>query len=99
MWTQVNVHVFADVISLSSGGSVLRAWNLPDGQMVWESTVLGSNASKPLLLIPVSLRMHNLMLEDLYLDMNMHFSFYDSWCAILHIKIIIRNIKRENINL
>lgn len=46
--------MFADVITLSSGGSILRAWNLPDGQMVWESTLLGPKASKPLLLVPVS---------------------------------------------
>lgn len=52
--SQVHVHVFADVITLSSDGSILRAWNLPDGQMVWESTLLGSKASKPLLIIPVS---------------------------------------------
>lgn len=96
MWTQVNVHVFADVISLSSGGSVLRSWNLPDGQMVWESTVLGSNASKPLLLIPVSLRMHNLMLEDLYLDMNMHFSFYAVGAQSCTLKLLF-GILRERI--
>ncbi|KAK6147109.1 hypothetical protein DH2020_018021 [Rehmannia glutinosa] len=51
-------HIFADVITLSSGGSVLRAWNLPDGQMVWESTLLGSKASKPLLLIPTNLKVN-----------------------------------------
>lgn len=44
------------VITLSSGGSVLRAWNLPDGQMVWESTLLGSKHSKPLLLVPTDLK-------------------------------------------
>ncbi|XP_073044347.1 uncharacterized protein [Primulina eburnea] len=44
------------VITLSSGGSVLRAWNLPDGQLVWESTIPGPKGSKPLLLIPENLK-------------------------------------------
>ncbi|KAB2019448.1 hypothetical protein ES319_D08G300400v1 [Gossypium barbadense] len=38
------------VITLSSGGSILRAWNLPDGQMVWESSLHGPKHSKSLLL-------------------------------------------------
>jgi hypothetical protein len=33
----------------------LRAWNLPDGQMVWESSLQGSKASKSILNIPVSI--------------------------------------------
>lgn len=53
---QIDIALGKYVISLSSGGSVLRAWNLPDGQMVWESIILGSNASKPLLLIPTNLK-------------------------------------------
>ncbi|TYI17027.1 hypothetical protein ES332_A08G296100v1 [Gossypium tomentosum] len=44
LWENVNV------ITLSSGGSILRAWNLPDGQMVWESSLHGPKHSKPLLL-------------------------------------------------
>ncbi|XP_022750174.1 ER membrane protein complex subunit 1 isoform X2 [Durio zibethinus] len=44
------------VITLSSGGSVLRAWNLPDGQMVWESTLQGPKHSKSLLLVPTNLK-------------------------------------------
>lgn len=44
----------ADVITLSSDGSILRAWNLPDGQMVWESSLQGSKESKSILNIPVS---------------------------------------------
>ncbi|KAK6140062.1 hypothetical protein DH2020_026197 [Rehmannia glutinosa] len=52
------VYIRFYVITLSSGGSVLRAWNLPDGQMVWESTLLGSKASKPLLLIPTNLKVN-----------------------------------------
>ncbi|KAL0338539.1 UNVERIFIED_CONTAM: ER membrane protein complex subunit [Sesamum angustifolium] len=39
---QIDVALGKYVITLSSGGSVLRAWNLPDGQMVWESTLIGS---------------------------------------------------------
>ncbi|KAH1105415.1 hypothetical protein J1N35_009183 [Gossypium stocksii] len=38
------------VITLSSGGSILRTWNLPDGQMVWESSLHGPKHSKSLLL-------------------------------------------------
>ncbi|XP_052170277.1 uncharacterized protein LOC127786708 [Diospyros lotus] len=44
------------VITLSSEGSILRAWNLPDGQMVWESFLSGSNPSKSLLFIPANLK-------------------------------------------
>ncbi|KAK6140026.1 hypothetical protein DH2020_026242 [Rehmannia glutinosa] len=55
---QIDIALGKYVISLSSGGSVLRAWNLPDGQMVWESTLLGSKASKPLLLIPTNLKVN-----------------------------------------
>ncbi|KAL9262011.1 ER membrane protein complex subunit 1-like protein [Drosera capensis] len=39
------------VITLSSGGSILRAWNLPDGQMVWESFLTAGKPSKTLLLV------------------------------------------------
>lgn len=44
------------VVSLSSEGSFLRAWNLPDGQMVWESFLQGTNPSKSLLFVPRSLK-------------------------------------------
>ncbi|RZC50279.1 hypothetical protein C5167_018705 [Papaver somniferum] len=44
------------VFSLSTGGSILRAWNLPDGQMVWESYLQGSVSSKSILCIPSSLK-------------------------------------------
>ncbi|CAL0327297.1 unnamed protein product [Lupinus luteus] len=44
------------VITLSSDGSILRAWNLPDGQMVWESSLQGSKASKSILNIPKNLK-------------------------------------------
>ncbi|KAL3825828.1 hypothetical protein ACJIZ3_021857 [Penstemon smallii] len=53
---EIDIALGKYVISLSSGGSVLRAWNLPDGQMVWESTLLGSNPSKSLLLVPTNLK-------------------------------------------
>lgn len=52
-FTSVHLNV-ADVITLSSDGSILRAWNLPDGQMVWESSLKGSKESKSILSIPVS---------------------------------------------
>ncbi|CAN6805778.1 unnamed protein product [Brassica oleracea] len=43
------------VITLSSQGSMLRAWNLPDGQMVWETWLHRAQHSKSLLfLVPVS---------------------------------------------
>ncbi|KAM0057186.1 putative ER membrane protein complex subunit 1 [Helianthus debilis subsp. tardiflorus] len=44
------------VITLSSEGSILRAWNLPDGQMVWESFLSGSKYSKALLTVPSNLK-------------------------------------------
>ncbi|CAI9780193.1 unnamed protein product [Fraxinus pennsylvanica] len=44
------------VITLSSGGTILRAWNLPDGQMMWESTLSGSTPSKSFLSIPTNLK-------------------------------------------
>ncbi|PIN21465.1 hypothetical protein CDL12_05810 [Handroanthus impetiginosus] len=53
---QIDIVLGKYVITLSSGGSILRAWNLPDGQMVWESTLIGSKPSKPLLLVPTNLK-------------------------------------------
>ncbi|KAL8107128.1 uncharacterized protein LOC141671051 [Apium graveolens] len=44
------------VITLSSEGSVVRAWNLPDGLLVWESILTGSGSSKSLLLVPETLK-------------------------------------------
>ncbi|CAI0441349.1 unnamed protein product [Linum tenue] len=44
------------VITLSSEGSILRAWNLPDGQMVWEAFLQGPHSSKSSLLVPASLK-------------------------------------------
>lgn len=57
-WT---FYFFSDVVTLSSGGSVLRAWNLPDGQMVWESFLPGSKPSRSLLLTPVSAKKSDLL--------------------------------------
>lgn len=42
------------VISLSSEGSLLRAWTLPDGQMVWETFLAGKVPSEALMLIAVN---------------------------------------------
>ncbi|KAK9142696.1 hypothetical protein Syun_012096 [Stephania yunnanensis] len=44
------------VISVSSKGSVLRAWNLPDGQMVWESFLQGSTLSKSFFSAPLNIK-------------------------------------------
>uniref|UniRef100_A0A0D6QZZ8 ER membrane protein complex subunit 1 n=1 Tax=Araucaria cunninghamii TaxID=56994 RepID=A0A0D6QZZ8_ARACU len=44
------------VVTLSSSGSILRAWNLPDGQMIWESFLEGLGSSKCLLSVPVALK-------------------------------------------
>jgi hypothetical protein len=44
------------VITLSSSGGVLRAWNLLDDQLVWESFLEGSSSSKSLLSVPVDLK-------------------------------------------
>ncbi|KAK4348448.1 hypothetical protein RND71_031203 [Anisodus tanguticus] len=49
---EIDIALGKYVVTLSSGGSVLRAWNLPDGQMVWESFLFGSNPSRSLLLTP-----------------------------------------------
>ncbi|KAF5743272.1 exostosin family protein [Tripterygium wilfordii] len=47
------------VITLSSEGSILRAWNLPDGQMVWETYLLGNQQSNSLLVVPPNLRVED----------------------------------------
>lgn len=48
------LQIISDVITLSSEGSTLRAWNLPDGQMVWETSLHCAQQSKSLLSVPVS---------------------------------------------
>ncbi|XP_078174655.1 uncharacterized protein LOC144568245 [Carex rostrata] len=40
---QLSLSLGKYVVTLSSRGSVLRAWNLPDGQMVWETSLQNSN--------------------------------------------------------
>ncbi|KAL2940085.1 ER membrane protein complex subunit 1 [Bienertia sinuspersici] len=44
------------VITLSSEGSIIRAWNLPDGQMVWESFLSGKRPSEISLLTVIDLK-------------------------------------------
>ncbi|XP_021745493.1 ER membrane protein complex subunit 1-like [Chenopodium quinoa] len=44
------------VITLSSKGSIIRAWNLPDGQMVWESFLVGKKLSESSLLTVTDLK-------------------------------------------
>ncbi|XAR70870.1 hypothetical protein NMG60_11027904 [Bertholletia excelsa] len=53
---EVDIALGKHVITLSSEGSIIRAWNLPDGQMVWESFLPGSKPSKALLFIPTNLK-------------------------------------------
>ncbi|KAK6236832.1 Pyrrolo-quinoline quinone repeat - like 4 [Theobroma cacao] len=52
----IDIAIGKYVITLSSGGSILRAWNLPDGQMVWESSLQGPKNSKSLLLVLTNLK-------------------------------------------
>ncbi|XP_060176971.1 uncharacterized protein LOC132607148 [Lycium barbarum] len=52
----IDISMGKHVITLSSEGSILRAWNLPDGQMVWESFLRGSRPSRSLLLTPTNLK-------------------------------------------
>ncbi|KAM7490420.1 hypothetical protein LguiA_033341 [Lonicera macranthoides] len=56
---EISIALGKYVITLSTEGSILRAWNLPDGQLVWESFLPGSKTSKSLLLIPENLRVDN----------------------------------------
>uniref|UniRef100_A0A7N0V3D0 ER membrane protein complex subunit 1 n=1 Tax=Kalanchoe fedtschenkoi TaxID=63787 RepID=A0A7N0V3D0_KALFE len=51
---EIGVALGKYVVSLSSSGSILRAWNFPEGQLVWESFLPGSQPSKSLLYIPPS---------------------------------------------
>ncbi|KAK9683744.1 hypothetical protein RND81_10G161600 [Saponaria officinalis] len=45
------------VITLSSKGSVARAWNLPDGQMVWESPLTGKMPSESSLMTVIDMKL------------------------------------------
>ncbi|XP_010925904.1 uncharacterized protein [Elaeis guineensis] len=51
---QIDIALGKYFITLSSEGSILRAWNLPDGQMMWESALYGSTPSKSLLFVPAN---------------------------------------------
>lgn len=53
---EIDIALGKYVITLSSSGSVLRAWNLPDGQLAWESFLEGSSSSKSLLSVPVDIK-------------------------------------------
>ncbi|XP_057467683.1 LOW QUALITY PROTEIN: uncharacterized protein LOC130757055 [Actinidia eriantha] len=53
---EIDIALGKYVITMSSEGSILRAWNLPDGQMVWESFLSGLKPSKSLLSIPTNLK-------------------------------------------
>ncbi|CAH9145300.1 unnamed protein product [Cuscuta epithymum] len=59
------------VITLSSGSTV-RAWNLPDGQMVWESFLTGSNASRSFLVVPSFLKVNKNILILIYSNGYLH---------------------------
>uniref|UniRef100_A0A1D1Z7X7 ER membrane protein complex subunit 1 n=1 Tax=Anthurium amnicola TaxID=1678845 RepID=A0A1D1Z7X7_9ARAE len=52
---QIDIALGKYVVTLSSG-SILRAWNLPDGQMVWESVLQVSATSKSILFVPTSIK-------------------------------------------
>ncbi|KAG9456106.1 hypothetical protein H6P81_000614 [Aristolochia fimbriata] len=54
---QIDIALGKYVITLSSNGTVLRAWNLPDGQMVWETFLQGSTLSKSVLVVPANIKM------------------------------------------
>ncbi|CAA6666006.1 unnamed protein product [Spirodela intermedia] len=51
---QIDIALGKYVITLSSG-SILRTWNLPDGQMVWESFLQVSASSMSLFFVPASI--------------------------------------------
>ncbi|XWS70327.1 hypothetical protein CRYUN_Cryun03dG0038500 [Craigia yunnanensis] len=73
------------VITLSSGGSILRAWNLPDGQMVWESSLQGPKHSKSLLLVPVSIRIflfQNLSNKHYFRSYSLTNSVFSGSCGV-----------------
>ncbi|XP_042445968.1 ER membrane protein complex subunit 1-like [Zingiber officinale] len=49
---QIDIALGKYVITLSSGGSILRAWNLPDGQIVWEAILQESTNTESFLYLP-----------------------------------------------
>ncbi|XP_077210891.1 catalytics [Tasmannia lanceolata] len=54
---EIDIALGKYIVALSSKGSILRAWSLPDGQMVWESFLQGSMPSKSLLSVPTNIKM------------------------------------------
>ncbi|AQK84761.1 hypothetical protein ZEAMMB73_Zm00001d037772 [Zea mays] len=44
---QLSLSLGKYVLTLSLGGTILRAWNLPDGHMIWETNLRISTASNP----------------------------------------------------
>ncbi|KAJ9692857.1 hypothetical protein PVL29_011785 [Vitis rotundifolia] len=53
---EIDIALGKYVITLSSEGSILKAWNLRDGQMAWESFLQGPKPSKSLLSVPANLK-------------------------------------------
>ncbi|XP_072964279.1 uncharacterized protein [Typha angustifolia] len=53
---QLSISLGKYVITLSSQGSVLRAWNLPDGQLIWEFNLQFSAPSNSLLHVQAKTR-------------------------------------------
>ncbi|KAJ6793419.1 ER membrane protein complex subunit 1 [Iris pallida] len=51
---QIDIALGKYVVTLSSKGGVLRAWNLPDGLLIWESILQVSTPSKSLLYVPAN---------------------------------------------
>lgn len=43
--------LFSDAVTVCLREVFLRAWNLPGGQMVWQSSIHGSGVSKTLLTV------------------------------------------------
>jgi hypothetical protein len=73
----------SDLITLSSEGSILRAWNLPDGQMWWESFLQGPSDSKSFLFVSVSdnmLYFFKLLMNTILLS---NLIFYTLSCAAM----------------
>ncbi|GMH10806.1 hypothetical protein Nepgr_012647 [Nepenthes gracilis] len=68
----INIALGKYVITLSSEGSILRAWNLPDGQMVWESFFTVRKPSKSLLLIVTDLKVDRDSEILVYSNGNLH---------------------------
>ena len=68
-------YFFSDVITLSSEGSMLRSWNLPDGQLVWETSLHSAQHSKSLLSVPVSYISLGVLLSEILVVSSYYFGF------------------------